>query len=219
MAPEEGRNICNKLITIRLAVIFMIKILASSQLYRLPKFIGSHYGSVPKKQLCKLEELKKKEVRHNLAIWFLEKCSLYNLHCKFLKFRLYKPNLTNSKLAYTFCQTLLFKKINSHRYSLKNIEISKRQNLQEIRNNISLITYPLVNRFLKRIWDTEENTVKSNLIKKLENLGINLKEPTNIIRNLSDHILTKTESELLNRGLDFCVFPTRLDIQSICAEF
>ena len=101
MAPEEGRNVRNKLITITLAVIFMIKILASSQIYRLPKFFSSHYGSLPKKQLRKLEELQKKEVRHNLAIWFLEKCSLYNLQPKFPKFRLYKPNLTNSKLAYT----------------------------------------------------------------------------------------------------------------------
>ena len=34
MAPEEGRNVRNKFVTITLAVIFMIKILASSQLYR-----------------------------------------------------------------------------------------------------------------------------------------------------------------------------------------
>ena len=178
MSPEEGRNVRDKLITITLAVIFMIKILASSQLYRLPKFIGSHYGSLPKKQLRKLEELQKKEVRHNLAIWFLEKCSLQP---KFLQFRLYKPNLPNSKLAYTFRRTLFFKEINSHCHSLKNIETNERQKLQEIRNNISLITYPLVNRFLKRIRNTEENTMKLNLIKKLENHGINLTEPTNII--------------------------------------
>ena len=31
--------------------------------------------------------------------------------------------------------------------------------------------------------------------------------------------MTKTESELLNRKLDFCLFPTRLDIRSIHAEF
>ena len=37
MAPEEGRNVRNKLISKTLAVIFMIKILVSSQLYRLPK--------------------------------------------------------------------------------------------------------------------------------------------------------------------------------------
>ena len=37
MAPEEGRNVRNKLVTITLAVISMIKILASSKLYRLPK--------------------------------------------------------------------------------------------------------------------------------------------------------------------------------------
>ena len=34
-----------------------------------------------------------------LAIWFLKKCSVYNLQPKFLKFRLYQPNLTNSNAA------------------------------------------------------------------------------------------------------------------------
>ena len=37
MAPEESRNVRNKLITITLAVMFMIKILVFFQLYRLPK--------------------------------------------------------------------------------------------------------------------------------------------------------------------------------------
>ena len=36
MAPEEDRNVQSKFITITLAVTFMIKILASSQLHRLP---------------------------------------------------------------------------------------------------------------------------------------------------------------------------------------
>ena len=45
MAPEEGRNVRNKLVTITLAVIFMIKILASSQLYRLPKSSNSDQNS------------------------------------------------------------------------------------------------------------------------------------------------------------------------------
>ena len=39
---EEGRNVSNKLITITLAVIFMIKILAFSQLYRLPRWFSFH---------------------------------------------------------------------------------------------------------------------------------------------------------------------------------
>ena len=39
---EEGRNVRNKLITITLAVIFMIKLLALSQLYRLPRWFSFH---------------------------------------------------------------------------------------------------------------------------------------------------------------------------------
>ena len=60
MAPEEGRNVRNKLITITLAVIFMIKILASSQLYRLPKkmmmlkYVKTVYSNEPYKILIKI---------------------------------------------------------------------------------------------------------------------------------------------------------------------
>ena len=36
MAPEEGRNVRIELISIALVVVFIIKILASFQLYRLP---------------------------------------------------------------------------------------------------------------------------------------------------------------------------------------
>ena len=42
MVPEEGQNVRNKLITITLAAILMIKILASSQLYRLPNCDDIH---------------------------------------------------------------------------------------------------------------------------------------------------------------------------------
>jgi len=36
MAPAEGRNVRNKLFSKILAVVFMIKIFTSSQVYRLP---------------------------------------------------------------------------------------------------------------------------------------------------------------------------------------
>ena len=38
MASEEVRNVRNKLITITLALIFMIEVFTASQLYRLPKY-------------------------------------------------------------------------------------------------------------------------------------------------------------------------------------
>ena len=80
MAPEGGRNVCTKLLTMTLAVIFMIKILASSQLYRLPKFIGSRYGSLPKKQLRKLEELQKKDITLQFGSWKNVAFTIFNLN-------------------------------------------------------------------------------------------------------------------------------------------
>ena len=50
MVPEEGRNVCNKLITITLAEIFVMKILASSQ----PVYIPFHAKLLIERELSGL---------------------------------------------------------------------------------------------------------------------------------------------------------------------
>ena len=43
--------------------------------------------------------------------------------------------------------------------------------------------------------------------------------PVDVVHNLSRRILTEAESKLLNKGLDFSIYPSRLDVQQIRAEF
>ena len=46
MKPVEGRNVCGMFLASCLTVIFELKLLVFSQLYRVPKYIGSHYGTI-----------------------------------------------------------------------------------------------------------------------------------------------------------------------------
>ena len=191
MAPVEGRNVRSMFITSCLAVIFGLKLLVFSQLYRVPKYIGSHYGITTKKLVPKLELLQQKEVRHKEAIVFLEKCSIYNLRPKFLRFRLYKPGLTDSAAACKFRRTLLLKEIKFHKGKIKATQHDMTLRIQEVRNKVSSFTAILVNRFLQRVKKKEENTVQLNLRKKLKNLGLVETSPVDVVHNLSNRILTE----------------------------
>ena len=58
-----------------------------------------------------------------------------------------------------------------------------------------------------------------NLSKKLKNLGLVETSPIDVLHNLSSRVLTEAESKLLNKGLDFSLYSSRLDVQHIRAEF
>ena len=91
--------------------------------------------------------------------------------------------------------------------------------IQEVRNKVSSVTEILVNRFLQRIKKEEENTVQLHLRKKLKNLRLVEMSRLGVVHNLSSRILTEAESKLLNKGLDFSLYLSRLDAQQIRAEF
>ena len=218
MAPDVSRNVRPSIFSCILAVLFVMKLLTNSQLYRLSKFIGSHYGNIPLKLLRHLEAMQKKEVRHIEAIKFQEKCSIYNLRPKFLKFRLYKSKLTDTKEACRFRRTLLRKEILFQRRELNSIQRQKKNKIEELRLLTSSLISLATNRFLVRVKEKEELN-KRTLNKKLCKLGLNLTTPTNILHNLSNRTLTTIESELLNKGLDYSFYHTRLDIQHVRAKF
>ena len=149
----------------------------------------------------------------------LEKCSIYNLRPKFFKFRLYKSKLTDTKEACRFRRTLLHKKTQFHRRELNSIQRQKKNKIEELRLLTSSLISLATKRFLVRVKEKEEKLNKRTLNKKLCKLGLNLTTPTNILHNLSNRTLTTTESELLNKGLDYSFYPTRLDIHHVRAEF
>ena len=157
-------------------------------------------------------------MRQKEAIVFLEKCSIYNLRPKFLRFRLYKAGLTDSAAACKFRRTLLLKEIKFHKGKIKAAQHDMTLRIQEVRNKVSSFTAILVNRFLQRE-KKKENTVQLNLRKKLKNLGLVETSPVDVVHNLSSRILTEAESKLLNKELDFSLYPSRLDVQQIRAEF
>ena len=73
------RNVCSMpFLSFALAVIFIIRLFSTSA-FRVPKLIGSHFGSEAKVLLRKVELAQRKAVRHQAAADFLTKCVTYNL--------------------------------------------------------------------------------------------------------------------------------------------
>ena len=127
--------------------------------------------------------------------------------------------MTDFAVACKLRRTLLLKEIKFHKGKIKAAQHDTTQGIQEVRNKVSSFTAILVNRFLQRVKKEEENTLQLNLRKKLKNLGLVETSPVDVVHNLSSKILTETESKLLNKGLDFSLYPSRLDVQQIRAEF
>ena len=55
--------------------------------------------------------------------------------------------------------------------------------------------------------------------KKLKNLGLVEVSSVDVVHNFSSRILTEVKSKLINKGLDFSLCSSRLDVQHIRAEF
>ena len=127
--------------------------------------------------------------------------------------------MTDSAAACKFRRTLLLKEIKFHKGKIKAAQHDMTLKIQEVRNKVFGFIAILVNRFLQRVKKKEENTVQSNLRKKLKNLVLVETSPVDVVHNLSSRILTEAESKLLNKGLDFSLYPSRLDVQQIRAEF
>ena len=57
-------------------------------------------------------------------------------------------------------------------------------------------------------------------LKKLRALGCSfVNDSPQVVRNLSHKTLNTNETALLNRGLDFCFYPTKLRLNNVRAEF
>ena len=189
-----------------LVLIFIIRL-------RFPKnrsiaqVINHRYGRPVLLLFRKYEKLYIKLRKLECDIEFLNQCKAYNVLPKFLHFKLYRKNLQNSNLY------------RSWQFKLLNIEISsqKKQNSRtlkfrndahtSLKNQVSYIDMICLERLITDNSDRVIRNVKSTHSRKLDNLGIvnSLKplDPSRVIFNYSDYVLSQNESNLLTLGLNF----------------
>ena len=90
-------------LSITLAVIFLIKVCATSQIFSVPKVLGCRFGKDNKLKLRKVEKLQRKVIKNEAAVRFLTACILYKVCFKFQIASAYPPKI-NIEQFYKNCK-------------------------------------------------------------------------------------------------------------------
>ena len=189
MTLEKLSKRSASIISISLALIFMLKMF-SSRIFSLPKFLASHFRKGTLQRLRKLKQVQRKVIKHRASLKFLKACVVYNLTPKFIRFKLYRPDLQFAKRVGKFRKQLLVKELECKEKNLSRLlqlEIKLRSCLF---TKVGWLSSLYVKKFLRVVHDKDENRIfltVSNKLKRLGvDLGLELKDEPQVVFNLSD---------------------------------
>ena len=109
--------------TTALALLFLMKLFLKTNFYA-PKFIASHFGTESLYALRRLEKTCKNKLKRKADKSFLEKCILYHLTPKFIRFKLYTTKAQNQRRTVSYRKSLLQFEISQHRKQIKLLDYS-----------------------------------------------------------------------------------------------
>ena len=162
----------------------------------------------------KFENLDFKIRKIHLDIEFLQKCKLYSIIPKFLKFKLYNSKVTRTLTYKSFQFKLLNYELKEKNKLLKkhtdNYDTTKR----ELKNILSFLDFHCISNRMIKSNQSKIAKIKITHSKKLLDLGIPSKHSINknkVVVNLSKHKITDTEKDVLSLGLPFALPKLKID--------
>ena len=195
---SDTRNVANKMIK---KVLLAISIFYSRIILRKLKYDELTIYR-------KIEKLMKICTKINADIKYLNFCEKNQLLPKFVNFKLYDVTAQYEKSTVKFKIQLLQREICNKKCDLSTKLIAAGKQLVILRNNTRGLHFYAAVFHLKRILQQYESDVTithTNKLKKLYGGDIYLAENKLNVINLSTYILTDTESNLLNKGLNFAI--------------
>ena len=176
--------------------------------------VESTYGKEGLKKLRKYEDISRKFEKAQLDNVFLVKCKTFNVMPKFLRFKLYKKSLQNTKFYKAWQSKLLNKEINDKKKKIVQLEREKESLIASF-GLFSFLDRLRIRNYVRSKNEAFIARTKSTHEKKLSNLGINIElapcNPDDVIHNYSSFTLPDRLRFLLAFGLDFCLPVTKLD--------
>ena len=162
-------------------------------------------------------------MKTELDLEFLEKCKIFNLIPKFLRFRLYKRALHHSKLYESWQNKLLVNEIRSKRHRVSHCKVEQSSKLQVLEDNFSLIDGFYARHHINNLVDIYKNEISITHKKKLYDLGASNDiapcDPNKVVFNNSSVTLSERVRLLLAYGLDFCLPIYKLDFNQYFLSF
>jgi len=141
-------------------------------------------------------------VKITLMIWV----DLHMLSHGYLQFKLYRSNLHKARCVHSFCRFLLTKE-RFRQLLVAAADFEREQGLFLYKERGHLVFGP-VKTFLLARRSQDERDLQIDHQKKLRALDLSTNEYSlKGVHNFSNRVLSASETELLNKGLDVCFFP------------
>ena len=205
--------------------IFIISLIVGWRLksVNLPVYIRTVYGEDGHRTFWKYGNTLQKLDKAKLDVEFLHKCRIYNVFPKFLRFKLYKSQLYQTKF-YESCQKkLLASEIKSKECTVRKLGDVLVSLSDELRSRFSWLNFALTCRFFKQRIDEKNEQTKTTHRRKLRNIGItnnlNPCNPEKTVLNYSSSIISPRLRTLLAFGLDFCLPVYKLNYHKYFLKF
>ena len=175
--------------------------------------ITRRYGRNTWLMIRKWETNLRRWEKSKLDIVFLERCLLYGVTPKFVKFKLYRKELHCKKFYQEWQDFLLRNELKSKRKSSDVLKEKLFDSYNNVKSVVSFLDFNHILHFIHKNVDKYVNKTSIVHAAKLYNLGVFYKPPTvcngNVITNLSNKPLSKREKWLLSLGLDHCLHPSK----------
>ena len=202
-----------------LALIFIIKTFSSK--FNAPKFISSHYGCQCLSVLRRLERACRAKTKRKADVNFLQKCVIYNLTPKFLRFKLYKKSIQEIRNTRSYRKALLLYEIKQQEKDIVHLSGKIKTLKLNLKQQVGSLTWIGILRFIKECEIQELRQAQLVHTKKLCSLGLhveNMKGMNNVITNLSARQITQYEISVLNKGLNFGILSNFFNFLQIQAS-
>ena len=208
--------------TAALVLIFILRLRFPS---RIPftSTLRTRYGLDTLKLYRRYEKILLKLEKNKCDLSFLNSCKSYEVIPRFLQFKLYRKNLTNSKLYRSWQFKLLNMEIRQKHRNIKRLQEQSHQLLSNLKLSVLYIDFNCISCKVNSFIDKQIITIKQKQARKLSNLGVNNSlqplDPNRVIHNFSDRQLTTREQTLLAYGLNFKLPIFKLDFFNYFLSF
>ena len=186
--------------------------------------IYDRYGQPVLKAFRRYEKLIAKRNKIELDIEFLSTCQYYDSIPKFLRIKLLRKQLVNTKNHHRYECYLLEEELKIKRRELR-IAVSNEKTVSvALKSLVSWLDFRCMNLFIQRKQIQINKKTAYIHESKLWKLGLspikNKLDPALIIKNLSNHTLAKDEERVLMLGLDFGLPLRKINFQKyyLCFE-
>ena len=183
----------------------------------------SRYGAPVLRLFRKLEGHLRSKEKIACDLEFLETCYNYKTMPKFLRIILYKRVLERSNLCKQWQLRLLQNEIKQKRKELGKSEENFTTASHNLREAVSWLDFSCIRLWLQRKQKNIARKVQKVHKYKLNKLRLSplafTLNPTGVIFNISDRILSSKEKHMLLLGLDFSLPVTKLNFHKYFLQF